>query len=735
MGREDQIQRWMQQSRRLRVGDCRVDLSLNEIQRGEETVRLTPKAAGVLEVLLFIAGQPASRERLLAEVWRGEFPTDDVVTQAIGELRRAFGDDPRTAAYIRTLPRVGYALVAPVEPYAAAPAEATLPPLPAQPPPSEEHSGRRRWAMLALAALLIVFAGLRLWPSGDERGATTSVEAGAASASAVVPPPPREVPVSYLRGREELPNASPDGSLVAYSAQPDPDGPRRVYIQAMVGGAPRPVSTVDVDSEGAPVFSPDGRRLLFHRIQQESCRFVVASVLGGGEQEIGSCYPHVLTHVDWTPDSRALLLPVVPASGEARMLLHHWYLDDGRIEKLDYQWDAGSNDVQARYSPDGRRIAFRRGVMPNSDLFVMNADGSDQRQLTRFASAMPGFDWSSDGRWLLFASDHDGGMRLWRVDPDSGELHATGVRNVLWPDAARLRDVLVFTRGEASSDVSEVDVDGELDTSPRVLSQSSRGDSLPSYAPDGERLAFVSQRLGEAGVFVRDQSGIRNIAVHGEAELDKPIWSPDGRWLAYVVGGGSGRLFLADVASARARDVTPDGFSASRPVFSADARSLIFGARADANRRADLWRLQVDSGDMQRLTDDGGMYPQRLADDSLVFVDSNAAERWRRLPAGGVAADLGLDGVGFWNRDAWQVTESGIVALISAEPFGLYRHDWGGDGWRLVEPLDYKHLGDYQFSLSPDGQRLALTLVREWSGDVYRIEGALQEAADHGPVP
>ncbi|HPF72645.1 MAG TPA: winged helix-turn-helix domain-containing protein, partial [Xanthomonadaceae bacterium] len=112
MGREDQIHRWLQQSRRLRVGDCRVDLSLNEVHRGDETTRLTPKAAGVLEVLLFICGQPASRERLLAEVWRGECPTDDVVTQVIGELRRAFGDDPRTAAYIRTIPRVGYALVA-----------------------------------------------------------------------------------------------------------------------------------------------------------------------------------------------------------------------------------------------------------------------------------------------------------------------------------------------------------------------------------------------------------------------------------------------------------------------------------------------------------------------------------------------------------------------------------------------------------------------------------------------
>ena len=48
MGREDQIQRWLQQSRQLRVGSCRVDLSLNEVQRGDETVRLTPKAAGVL---------------------------------------------------------------------------------------------------------------------------------------------------------------------------------------------------------------------------------------------------------------------------------------------------------------------------------------------------------------------------------------------------------------------------------------------------------------------------------------------------------------------------------------------------------------------------------------------------------------------------------------------------------------------------------------------------------------
>ncbi|HPF72646.1 MAG TPA: hypothetical protein PLX09_03480, partial [Xanthomonadaceae bacterium] len=534
-----------------------------------------------------------------------------------------------------------------------------------------------------------------------------------------------EVPVSYLRGREEMPNASPDGSLVAFSAQPDPDGPRRVYIQAMDGGTPRPVSVVDVDSEGAPVFSPDGRKLVFQRVRGEDCQFVVASVLGGDEQEIGPCYPWVMTHVDWTPDSRSLLLPRMPEEGADRVLLHVWHLDDGRIEPLDYSWDANSNDVQARYSPDGQRIAFRRGVMPNSDLFVMNADGSNQRQITHFGAAMPGFDWSSDGRWLLFASDHDGSMRLWRIDPDSGELRATGVRNVYWPDSARLRDVLVFTRGQASSDVAEVDVDGELDATPRLVSQSSRGDSLPSYAPDGERIAFVSRRLGEAGIFVRDQGGVRNIALHGDAEVDKPIWSADGRWLAYVVGGGSGRLFLADVAAARTREVTPAGYSASRPVFSADGRELVFGARADANRHADLWQLDIASGHMRRLTDNGGIFPQRLADGTLVYLESNAGDGWRRLASEGAAADLDLDGIGFWNRDAWQATDDGIVALISAEPFGLYRHAWGAGDWQLIEPLDYKRFGEFQFSLSPDGRRLSFTEVREWNGDVFRIEGVL----------
>jgi DNA-binding winged helix-turn-helix (wHTH) protein len=116
MGAELEFERRLLHARHVRIGTCRLDRSLNEVHDGDRCTRLMPKAAAVLEVLVHFAGQPVSKERLLLEVWRGEFPTEDVVTNAISQVRKAFGDGARDSRYIRTVPRVGYALVADVAP-------------------------------------------------------------------------------------------------------------------------------------------------------------------------------------------------------------------------------------------------------------------------------------------------------------------------------------------------------------------------------------------------------------------------------------------------------------------------------------------------------------------------------------------------------------------------------------------------------------------------------------------
>lgn len=98
----------------LRIGEWSVDRQTNELRRGSEAVRIEPKAMDVLMLLAEHVGRVVSREQLFAAVWPGVVVGDDALTQSIIKLRRVLGDDPRSPAYIETISKRGYRLIAPV---------------------------------------------------------------------------------------------------------------------------------------------------------------------------------------------------------------------------------------------------------------------------------------------------------------------------------------------------------------------------------------------------------------------------------------------------------------------------------------------------------------------------------------------------------------------------------------------------------------------------------------------
>jgi transcriptional activator of cad operon len=98
----------------LRIGTWRVDPVSWQISREEQTVRLEARTMGLLLYLAARAGTVVSIDELLDQVWTGVVVTPDSVYQAIASLRRMLGDDARQPAYIETVPRLGYRLVAPV---------------------------------------------------------------------------------------------------------------------------------------------------------------------------------------------------------------------------------------------------------------------------------------------------------------------------------------------------------------------------------------------------------------------------------------------------------------------------------------------------------------------------------------------------------------------------------------------------------------------------------------------
>jgi len=253
------------------------------------------------------------------------------------------------------------------------------------------------------------------------------------------------------------------------------------------------------------------------------------------------------------------------------------------------------------WSPDGRQIAFTRNedvgestTFTDDDVFVMDADGDDVRQLTPEAdgqmSGQP--TWSPDGDHIVFMrgqSVHSavpskfGALYVMRADGSDVRRLTTG------PDTAPAwspngRDI-AFNRGEnlssftrANEDIWVVDSGGgEL----RRLTHTARYfETAPAWSPNGSRIVFArstfqTQFDGKEALYVmsRDGSGERLLLAHrhftdGSQGLS---WSPDGLTIAFETSPAveCTAIHSVDVASGRVRPLT----SCTRKSYSAQAPS------------------------------------------------------------------------------------------------------------------------------------------------------------------
>ena len=200
----------------------------------------------------------------------------------------------------------------------------------------------------------------------------------------------------------------------------------------------------------------------------------------------------------------------------------------------------GDKDGSPRFSPDGTAIAFQRpDDRGRKQLWLISASGGEARQLTSADASVNEFAWSPDGSRIAFVSD---------VDPDrppdseeSTEPRVTVVRRI------RYRFDTQGWRGNAHTHLFVVDVEsGET----RQLTDGDWDDHMPSWSPDGERIAFVSDRSED-----RDLTNRREVYVV-PAEGGEPVewsqglvsmlaatWSPDGRRLA-ALGTDDPRIIL-----------------------------------------------------------------------------------------------------------------------------------------------------------------------------------------------
>ena len=231
----------------------------------------------------------------------------------------------------------------------------------------------------------------------------------------------------------------------------------------------------------------------------------------------------------WSPDGRKILfvregsLYLMDADGSGRAKLA-----DGQVIS------------EQRWSPDGRMIAYvdarQEGDDVFEDLWVVQADGTGRIKVTENAFNI---SWSPDGR-LVYTSDADLGdvhLRIINADGTGGaRLTSRAAFQSAWsPDGARIAFVTLDGK-----DLFLINPDGTGEVS---LTQGRSENDAPAWSPDGSRIVVGTAAAGasdmQIAVMNRDGSG-QMLLTHPPGFDFQPVWSPDGTKVVFTRSGSSG---------------------------------------------------------------------------------------------------------------------------------------------------------------------------------------------------
>lgn len=418
-------------------------------------------------------------------------------------------------------------------------------------------------------------------------------------------------PIDSLSGNATDSTWSPDGTTLAVSLTPPDELQPHIYIQNMRSGAPPVRLTEEANPEIRPVWSPNGREIAFIRRLDLShfdvMRFKLRTKTLAPAGRFISYWPIQDDHpvLDWSPDGKSLLTAeqAVPGNPMRLVLLS---LPTGERTYLTSPPIGSSGDIEAKFSPDGQLIAFRRGGL--GDLYIVSVQGDEARPSTRLTfdtKGVRGIAWIDHGRSILFGTQRSqtAAYGLWKISRDGGAPQpVTPVDfDAINPTISSIGSV-VFEHRQLVTELEEQPLSQSsakpLASVARALLPSDKTDSAPAYSPDGSAIAFISTRTGWGELWLyrlSDSAPIQLTHFQGEGLVFPPSWSPDGRSIAFSFRKlGATNVMVYDLAQHAIRQLTFTRNRNFNPVFSSDGKYLFFSSNDDGTSR--IWRIPVTGG-------------------------------------------------------------------------------------------------------------------------------------------
>lgn len=202
----------------------------------------------------------------------------------------------------------------------------------------------------------------------------------------------------------------------------------------------------------------------------------------------------------------------------------------------------GCKKQQPQVKPNKQyKIAFVSNRDGNSEIYVMNADGSEQKNLTN----VPGWDihaqWSPDGKKIAFVSSRNGNLEIYIMNADgTGQKNLTNSpgSDVACQWSPEGKQIAFVSNRDGNYEIYVMNADGSGQTN---VTNDSASDSEPHWLPDGNRIAFVSDRSGKTLWYITNIDGTGQPFLTNYRPGGRPYTSPDGK----KVVSKSGRIVMS----------------------------------------------------------------------------------------------------------------------------------------------------------------------------------------------
>jgi len=608
-----------------------------------------------------------------------------------------------------------------------------VPPLDLQPtgeyrPPALSRSRRPRVLVALVLGCAILAAGGLLFSRGPLGRAPLQISVGDVTN------------VTSDVGVEYQPSISPDGGEVAYVQ--GHIGRSRIVVRGTAesggGGGVEPAEQT-VGRQWGPTWTSDGSAIRFCALSQGGCEWKEVGKLGGFVRSVRT--PRASNRIAWSRDGSRAVFAV-------RDSIFTYAADDGEPALLALHTVDPWGPHSFTWSPDGRWLAYVNGNpgwrdLPNTapaSIWIVDAEGGEPIRVTEEEYLDVSPQWLPDSRHLLFVSNRDGarGVHVVEIGSNGPRGPAMSVLPSSDPHSISISadgKKLAYSRYTVRQNIWAIRLPANGSVSIREAEPVTTGNQmveLHDLSPDGQWIAFDSERRGENDIFKQELSGgSQQLVGDLSGNLYGPVWSPDGAEIAFSDLGQEtgGEVLVVPVAGGVPVTIADSPGWDGGPNWSPDGLTVAYESNwPQGGLLNKIWKVSRDSigapwGDPVQVTDFECGWPDWDPDgESLLCA---ASDGWTRVSRDGqVLAHYEASAFGFRSLSLPHFSADGsrIYFVGSAEegPRGVWAIPADRGDAALVVAFDDPSLTIHEFLTVGPGS-LYLTIA-EHDSDIRVVD-------------